>query len=133
MGASMSMSGMGELTDYLELMVANADEVEVEALEAAAVPVLKDAQSTTAFIDRSGDLRDSLKVSKAVKKRAGYRVIKVYCARTGGEGYEANLVEFGHSGKYAAAHPFMAPAFERNQKEAAEIITSRIKEALMSK
>jgi HK97 gp10 family phage protein len=126
----MSLAGMGVLTDYLKLMVANAAEVEIEALEAAAVPILKDAQSTTAFIDRTGNLRDSLKISKVVKKRAGYRVIKVYCVRTGGEGYEANLVEYGHSGKYAAAHPFMAPAFERHQEEAAEIITGAIKQAI---
>ena len=132
MGANISMAGMGELRDALEMMVANAAEVEVEALQAAAEPIQKDARQTTAFIDRSGDLRDSIKISKVVKKRAGYRVIKVYCARTKGN-YEANLVEFGHSGKYAVAHPFLAPAFERHQEEAAEIITSRIKEALMSK
>ena len=132
MGANLSMAGMGELRDWLELAVSNADEVQVQALQEAAEPILAEAQQTTAFIDRTGDLRKSLRISKVVKKRAGYRVIKVYCARTGGD-YEANLVEFGHSGKYATAHPFMAPAYERHESEAMQIITDRMREALMTK
>lgn len=133
MGASISMEGLGELHDLLEAAVLNAAEVEEEALREAAEPILADAQQTTAFIDRSHKLRDSLKISKVVKKRAGYREIKVYCARTDGEGYEANLVEYGHSGNTAAPHPFMAPAYERHEKEATQIIVNKMREALMTK
>jgi len=133
MGASISMTGMQELLSMIEQSDLNVKEIEEEALQAAAVPILRDAQQTTAFIDRSGKLRDSLKISKVVKKRTGYRVIKVYCARSNGGTYEANLVEFGHSGNTAGAHPFMAPAFENNQAEAVDIVISKLREALMTK
>lgn len=132
MGVNIIMQGMGELRDRLELMVENAKEVEIEALQFAAEPIQKDAMATTAFTDRNEDpekrLRNNILISKVVKKRAGYRVIRVYCAKR-----EATLVEYGHSGKYAAAHPFLAPAFERHQNESAQIIIDKMKEALMSR
>lgn len=132
MGASISMSGLGELRDQLEAMVDNAAAVENEALELAAVPIQKDAMETTAFTDRNADpdkrLRNNIKISKVVKKRAGYRVIRVYCAKR-----EASLVEYGHSGKYASPHPFLAPAYERHENEAAQIIFDKMKEALMTR
>ena len=132
MGVSISMSGLGELRDQLEAMADNAAAVENEALELAAVPIQKDAMETTAFTDRNADpdkrLRNNIKISKVVKKRAGYRVIRVYCAKR-----EASLVEYGHSGKYASPHPFLAPAYERHENEAAQIIYDKMKEALMTR
>lgn len=132
MGVEIGMSGLGELRDELERMVSNADEVETEALQEAAEPIQKDAMATTAFHDRNADpekrLRNNIKISKVTKKRAGYRVIRVYCAKR-----EASLVEYGHSGKYADPHPFLAPAFERHKEEAAQTLFDRMKEALMSK
>jgi len=134
MGVNITTKGFGDLTDQLELMIGkeSSDQTIKEILTAAAEPIQKDAMQTTAFTDRNADpnkrLRNNIKISKVTKKRAGYRVIKVYCAKR-----EASLVEFGHSGKYAAPHPFLAPAFERNQDEAAQIVYDKMKEALLSK
>jgi len=134
MGVTISTSGFGELTDRLELMAGkeSSDQTIKEILTEAAEPIQKDAMATTAFSDRNKEpskrLRNNIKISKVTKKRAGYRVIKVYCAKR-----EASLVEFGHSGNYAKPHPFLAPAFERNQQESTQIIYDRLEEALMSK
>lgn len=132
MGVSINTQGFGALSDKLKLMVANAEEVENEALEFAAEPIQKDAKNSDAFKDRNSDvskrLRNNILISKVVKKRAGYRVIRVYCKNR-----EAPLVEYGHSGKYAAPHPFLAPAFQRNAAKSRQIIFDKLKEALMSR
>lgn len=134
MGANLTTQGFGELFDQLNLMVEKeaADQTINKILQKAVEPIQKDAMQTTAFTDRNKNpnkqLRNNIKISKVAKKRAGYRVIKVYCAKR-----EASLVEFGHSGKYARPHPFLAPAYERHEDEAAQIIYDGIKEALLSR
>jgi HK97 gp10 family phage protein len=124
-GVDVSLLGVNGLADELERMVANAAAVENEALQAAATPILEDAQHTTAFIDRSGDLRKSLRLSK-VKFKKSSRYILV--GQLDSEAFYARMVEFGTS--TADAHPFLEPAFEQHRAEAQEIIANHLREAL---
>ena len=143
MSADVNLEGIGELVDTLELEVANATKVEGEALQAAAQPILTEAQKTTAFIDRSGKLRDSLKVGKTKvglglgrsKSSSKYVLVGSFDKHVA----YAKEVEYGHSvvkGKrgsevgYAAAHPFLEPAFLHHKNEAVEIIRKKLTEAL---
>jgi HK97 gp10 family phage protein len=125
MGVDISLVGMGDLIDELERMGANISKVEGDALRAGAAPILSEAQQTTAFHDRTGDLRKSLSLS-GIKSQKGMRYIlagsfdkKVFYGRP---------VEFGTS--KSAPHPFLAPAFERHKAEAQEIIANKLREAL---
>lgn len=137
MGISISLEGIDQLIERLELMEANAAKVEGEALRAAAQPILEEAKQTTAFIDKSGDLRKSLTVSKTkigmgLGKSKGSTKYVLVGSFGKGVAY-AKEVEFGHSsgGKgYTRAHPFLEPAFRHHKKEATAIIAQKLKEAL---
>lgn len=125
MGASIDFSGLGNLVEELELKVNNASAVENAALKAAAQPILEEAQNTTAFIDHSGKLRDSLKMS-SIKKVNGVKTIQDYSSDP-----VAHLVEYGHGGPAPAApHPFLEPAYNHHAAEAKEIIKQMLAEAL---
>lgn len=124
MGVEIDLSGISDLVQELELKVTNASKVENEALQEAIEPILQDAKQTTAFIDRSGKLRKSLSKSKVASKN-GIKSIKAES-----DSPHAKVVEFGHSGKTAAPHPFLQPAFERHKKEAQEILKNKLREAL---
>jgi HK97 gp10 family phage protein len=125
MGLDMTFEGMGDLVERLESMVANAAKIEDEALKEAAAPILAEAQQTTAFIDRSHHLRDSLIVSNVSKKNG---VKSVLVGSVGGDAFYAGMVEKGTS--RAAAHPFLEPAFNHHKEEAEQIIIRRLQEAL---
>lgn len=130
MGADATLTGVGSLVDELNLWADNAAQIQDEALQAAAQPILDEAKLTTAFHDRNSDrakgLRASLKVSKPKSnKKYKYKYIQVFT-----DSPHAHLVEFGHSGDDAPAHPFLAPAFEHHQNEAYETIKEKLAGAL---
>lgn len=125
MGVDISIDGIGDLVDQLELMSANVKAVIDSALKAAAEPILADARKTTAFKDRSGDLRKSLTVTKT-KIKGGQKFVLVGAFNTGA--FYAFMVEYGTT--RAKAYPFLAPAFERHREEAYLIIKERLTEAL---
>ena len=132
MAVDINLMGLGDIHDALIKMDVDIKSIEESALKEAAEPIQRDAMDSTAFTDRnkipSERLRNNILISKVVKKRAGYRVIKVYCKKR-----EASLVEYGHSGNTAAPHPFLAPAYERHEKEAVQIIYDRLAGALLTK
>jgi HK97 gp10 family phage protein len=134
-GIDIDLVGVGDLVDELDRMVANAVAAEDEALQAAAEPILAEAQQTTAFIDHTHKLRDSLKIGKTKlsmgKGRKGrYKLIGSFDKNVA----YALEVEYGHSspgGKgYTKAHPFLEPAFIHHRQEAQEIIANKLREAL---
>ena len=124
MGVDVSLEGMDDLIDDLELNVANAAAVEADALKEASQPIIDEAKQTTAFHDRSGKLRKSLKVGN-VRSAKGTKY--VLSGVMSGDVYYGRMVEFG---TIKAAHPFLAPAFEHHQTEAQEIIRKKLTEAL---
>lgn len=76
--------------------------------------IKNDAKTTTAFIDKSGRLRASVKRRKSKFDGGGYMV------KAGGKGaMQAWLIEHGHGGLHPAApHPFLKPALDRNIQKA---------------
>jgi hypothetical protein len=86
-----------------------------------------DAQATSSFIDRSGDLRGSIKKQKSKFEDGGYIVMA--SGKGTAKGYHAALVEFGHvliawghpTGKRVPAKPFMRRALERGIIRAVEL------------
>ncbi len=122
MSVEISLSGVADLLDKLGRMSANSEKIQDEALQSAAKPVLTDAEQTTAFVDRSGTLRKSLKISKTkTRKKGKYVLIQA-------DAFYGRMVEFGTS--RAAAHPFLQPALEKNKQEVTEIIKTKLREAL---
>lgn len=85
-----------------------SEEMDKDA-SAIADEVHKNAKSTTAFKDKTGNLRGSIRKLKSKFKNGGYIVIADGSDEN--RGYHAHLVEFGHGGKHPApAHPFLRPA-----------------------
>ena len=78
--------------------------------------IKRDAKATTAFIDKSGRLRASIKRRKSKFEDGGYMV------KAGGKGaMQAWLVEHGHGGpRPARAHPYLKPALDKNIHAAIE-------------
>lgn len=130
-----SLLGIADLIDEVEREVANVQQVEDEALEEAAVPVLEEAKRTTAFIDRTGKLRSSLTAGKVgfdigrggIKRR---RRILIGTFKDKEVRY-AKSVELGHGGPtFARAHPFLEPALIHNTSRVESIIAAKLREAL---
>ena len=147
MGVDVEFSGMPELIEKLEATNGRFNTVENQALKAGAQPILEDMKNTTAFKDRTGRLRKSLKIS-GIKRTGGRK--SVWVGDTDGKCNYSWFVEFGHSigqsrknmsakdkraGKlnkvtYAPARPFVAPALERHKREAIEIIKAELRQAI---
>lgn len=112
-----------QLAEVIEAIDANLSEV--------ATVVETSAKTTSAFIDRTGNLRDSIAKKKSKFPDGGY-IVKA----SGGnrkKGYHAHLVEFGHIqippgtiGR-VPAHPFMRPALEFGIRHAIVLFRSAIK------
>ena len=79
------------------------------------------ARKSTAFTDRSGRLRKSIR-AKAYKSSS--RLPVAAYVEAGGEGArQAHLVEAGHRGpRPAPPHPFLEPAVQAAQQRAGQII-----------
>ena len=90
-------------------------------LSEVATHVRDDAKNTAAFIDRTGNLRKSIRKKKSKFIDGGYIVSATGRNRTGDKGYHAHLVEFGHvkvlwgrrtKGR-VPPHPFIRPALDK--------------------
>lgn len=125
MGADMTVNGIDEVLGWAEKTGNNVSKAINPALLAGAEPILTELQHTTAYVDRSGRLRKSMKVSK-VKTRGGRKF--VWVGDVDAEAQYAWPLERGSS--RAKAHPFMRPAFERKKAEAYQIMRDKLKEAL---
>lgn len=125
MGVDISLEGMGDLIDDLEMRVANAEQVESDALKEAAKPIIEEAKLTAAFHDRSKKLRKSLKVGNVRSAKGSKFVLAGVMDK---EVFYGRMVELGTI--KTSAHPFLAPAFEHHEKESYEIIRGRLEEAL---
>lgn len=128
MPAIMSINGNEDIIEKLELLGANVSKRENEALTAAAAPVMEDAklniQSNGSV--RTGDLLESIEISKPKKRRYKYKYIAIFTKDP-----VAHLVELGHGGPTPApAHTFLGPALEKNKRLIEEIIAEKLREAL---
>lgn len=109
----------------------------VAAIESRVKEVAEDvrdnAKSTAAFIDRTGNLRRSIRMRKKRNQDGVYQVLAYGSNRDSAKGYHAALVEFGHvmiawghpTGKRVAAKPYMRPAIEKGYQKAVQLFRSK--------
>lgn len=125
MGADIELTGMDELLKWADETGNKINSVVGSALQAGAEPILEELQHTSAFVDRSGKLRESFKISKI--KTSGDQKF-VWVGDVDGIAKYAWPLERGTS--RMKAHPFMRPAFERQKGNANRIMMEKIKEAI---
>jgi len=130
LGVDINLRGTSDLVDSLELMVTNAKKLEETILQKAAEPVLAEMQNTAAFIDRTGDLRKSLKISKLRSSRMNWKLGRkfVWVGDVDRKAEYGWYLEFGTS--TISARPFIQPALEQHEGEVFETIKQGLKEAL---
>ncbi len=105
-----------------------ANNITKKALEAAAIPVLEDAKSTSVFADRTGKLRAGLKIGK-IKTKNDTKYIEIGVDKSDNSKiFYGKFIEWGTSKK--AAHPFLQPALERNKSRIKQIITEELRRGL---
>lgn len=99
-----------------------------ELFSETATHIKNDAKNTAAFIDKTGNLRASIRKRKSKYIDGGY--IIVASGKNKDKGYHAFLVEFGHAvagsktGKRVPPHPFLRPAAEAGRAYMASKIGS---------
>ncbi len=125
MSADMELTGLDEVLKWAEETGERVSTVIDPALKAAAEPMLTEMQHTSAFVDRTGDLRKSFKISRVIKKRDQS---SIWVGDVDAEVPYAWPLERGTS--RFVAHPFMRPAFERQKESAYQIMREKIKEAI---
>ncbi|MHC6181008.1 HK97-gp10 family putative phage morphogenesis protein [Clostridium sp. JNZ X4-2] len=126
--AGIVLKGVDEILDKLSRMGSNITRLENKALKNAAEPVLEDAKVTNAFNDRSGRLREGLKIS-GVKKKEGVKYILVGVDKSDNSKiFYGKFLEFGTS--KISARPFLQPAYEKNREEIQKTIAETLKKGL---
>ena len=83
--------------------------------ETIARQIAIDAKTTTAFKDKTGTLRKSIRARKSKFEDGGWIVVA--------GSPHAHLVEYGH--KNAPAHPFLRPALDKNIAEAKRLFGAK--------
>lgn len=119
---------MDSLIRKLEDMGKAGTRVENKALKKAGQLIVDEAKNTSAFHDRTGNLRKGLKVSGIRKKGSHKFVLAGIQKGDNSKIFYGKMLEFGTS--KMSAKPFMAPAYESKKEEAKEVIKSEIKNAL---
>ena len=92
-----------------------------DLLNDVAKQVFQEAKRTSAFVDRTGNLRKSIRKRKSKFPDGGYIVIATGRNRGREKGFHAHLVEFGHvkvlwgrrTNERVPPYPFMRPALEK--------------------
>jgi hypothetical protein len=95
-----------------------------DILSDTATVIHAEAKRTSSFIDKTGNLRRSIRKLKSKFADGGYIIVASGRNVKGGEkGYHAHLIEFGHvkvlwgsrTGERVPARPFMRPAAEKGK------------------
>jgi len=117
--ASVALSDID--SGFADQLKGNKDAID-NTLNKTASFVAQHAKSTSAFIDKTGNLRKSIKKKKSKYPDGGYIVSATGKSGDGQKGYHAHLVEYGHvarDGGRVPPHAFMRPALEVGKELAA--------------
>ena len=107
------VEGLDTLLRKLENMGKEGSVIENNSLKEAVEPILEDEKNTTLFKDRTGKLRNSLKISKVKKSKYGKAI---WIGDVDKEVMYSWYVQFGSTkSKPHKARPFITQAFERNK------------------
>jgi HK97 gp10 family phage protein len=127
--AEIQLQGMDELLKRLEEMATKtANAITKKALEESAKVVLADAQNTSVFADKTGRLREGLKIGK-VKTKNGVKYIEIGIDKGDiSTIFYGKFIEWGTSNQ--ASRPFLQPALERNKRKIKEILIEELRKGL---
>lgn len=120
------------LSKRLKELGKKGKKIQDEALIEGAEVILKEMKKTSAFSDRSGNLRKGLKISKP-KTIKGIRAVKIGIQKDDNSDiFYGKFIEYGTTnGKRSiVAKPFMRPAFESKKVEALNVTKNKMKEGL---
>jgi HK97 gp10 family phage protein len=130
MSTEFKVDGLDTLLRKLENMGKEGSIIEGQSLVEAGQPMLEDMKNTSAFKDRTGKLRKSLKISQPKKAKYGSgRVIWI-----GDVDRKANYswyLEYGDSKR--KPRPFMMQAYSRNQSSVYQKLKQAIEKNLQNK
>lgn len=125
MANNFEVQGFEQISRKLQQMGKVGAKIENEALIKAAEPMLEDMKRTTAFEDRSGNLRKSLKMSRVkIAKDGKY----IWMGDVDRKAPYSWYVEFGSS--KVPARPFMRTVWEAGKFKAFEIIKDEMEKGL---
>lgn len=128
MSTEFEVEGLDTLLRKLENIGKEGSTIQDESLVEAVQPILQDEQNTTLFEDRTGKLRESLKISKVKKSKNG-KVIWI-----GDVDKKANYswyLEYGDSKR--KPRPFMAESYNKNKSEVYKKLKESIEKNLKNK
>lgn len=121
--AGLELHGMEELMNKLEDIGKKANKITKTALEKGIEPILNETKATSAWSDKTGELRSKIEASK-VKTKKGSKVIQVGVWNLD----RAYYLEYGTS--KMRARPYLNPSFQLKKGEAQNIIKAEIKRGL---
>ena len=122
------VEGLDTLLRKLENMGKEGSVIENNSLKEAVEPILEDEKNTTLFKDRTGKLRNSLKISKVKKSKYGKAI---WIGDVDKEVMYAWYVQFGSTkSKPHKARPFITQAFERNKDKVYQNLKNSIEKNL---
>ena len=94
-----------------------------EACKETAEKIGARAKASSAFVDKTGTLRSSIKVFKSKFENGGYIVHA--------SAPHAHLVEYGHAGPAPApAHPFLRPAQKAEKSKFQRVVAAELEREL---
>lgn len=122
---TLELEGVNEILDKLKMLDQRMQNKAIkEALELAAVPIADDAVKTNSFTDRTGKLRDAIKVGD-IKTSNGVKYILIGVGKSDrSKAFYGKFLEWGTS--KMSARPFMGPAYLANKDEAKAIIKATL-------
>lgn len=126
--SSMELEGMDELIKKIDEMGRKGTRIESQALKKAGEVIADEFKRTSAFQDKTGKLREGLKVS-GIRSSKGVKHVLVGIQKgDNSKVFYGKFLEYGTS--KMSAKPFMGPAYESKKKEAEQIIKDEIRKGL---
>lgn len=128
MTTGIQLEGLEGLQRKIAALGRKGSTIENKALTKAGEVILNEAKSTSAFHDRTGDLRRGLTISK-VKKQAGTKYVLVGIDKSDNSAiFYGKFLEWGTS--KMPAKPFLSPAYEKNKDQVINILKEELRRGL---
>lgn len=128
MSTEFEVEGLDVILRKLENMGKEGSIIEDKSLVESVEPILKDEKNTMLFKDRTGRLRESLKISKVKKNKKGKFVWIGDVDRKAPHGW---YVEYGDSKR--KPRPFMRQSYESNKVNIYQNLKEAIEKNLQNK
>ena len=125
MSVNLELQGMTTLLNKLQELGKKGNQAVNQAIEVGAQPILQELQTTTVFVDRTGDLRRAQKVSK-VKSRKNTKF--VWVGDVDRQCPYAWPLELGTS--KTVARPYMREAWNKKKQESLRVIKEELQKGL---